>query len=482
MSNEIELKLEVAPGATEQLMRQPWIERAPRSSQHQLSVYFDTADSELRKRGYTLRVRSAGDRYIQTVKALKNGAGLFDRGEWEYQIDGPEPDAERLAHTPLAAIDVGALRPVIRSEVNRTACRLKPNGAEIELDVDHGTVTAGGRKLPVHEIEIELLRGSAQSAVEIARRIAGEVPVKLGVMSKAERGFALADGELGKVSKAGPVLVQPGMTVADGFATIVMACLRHFRLNEPLVIEERTAEALHQARVAMRRLRSALSLFRTAVGDADFGRIRDELRWFTGELGDARNLDVYLRRDLPEVEREALETKREHAYDHVVAAMNSHRFRTLMLDLVAWAAIGEWREHPNAERPLEPYVNRRIDRLWHKITAAGDLADMDADERHQLRIGIKKLRYAVEFVEALHTHESQRQKKFGKAVEDLQEALGELNDLVVAHSLERSSAWPILPEEPGEDERRLLSESDHALDRLQKIGPYWRGSKAAEAH
>jgi inorganic triphosphatase YgiF len=475
MSSEIELKLEVAPGATEQLMRQPWIERAPRQSQRQLSIYFDTSENQLRKRGYTLRVRSVGDRYIQTVKSLDNCAGLSERGEWEYQIDGPEPDEERLADTPLADVEVSSLHPVIRSEVNRTACRLRPDGAELELDVDHGTMTAGGRKMPVHEIEIELLRGSAQSAVDLARLIAGHVPVKLGVLSKAERGFALADGTLGKVTKAEQVPVRREMCVAEGFATIVMACLRHFRLNEPLVIELRTAEALHQARVAMRRLRSALSLFRSAVNDADFGRIRDELRWFTGELGDARNLDVYLKRDLPEVERETLEAKREHAYGHVAEAMNSQRFRTLMLDLVAWTALGKWRDHATAGKPLEPYVNRRIDRLWHKITAAADLADMDAEERHQLRIGIKKIRYAVEFVEPLHAHQSQRQKKFGKAVEDLQEALGELNDLAVARSLERSDAWPITPETPGPEECRLLSESDHALDRLQKIGPYWRG-------
>ena len=480
MSNEIELKLEVAPGAAEELMRQPWIEQAPRRSQHQLSVYFDTADNDLRKRGYSLRVRSAGDRFVQTVKSLDSGVGLFERGEWEYQIDGPEPDAERLEHTPLAGIDVAALHPVIRSEVNRTACRLSPDGAEIELDMDHGTMTAGGRKLPVHEIEIELVRGNASSAIALARRIAGEVPVKLGVMSKAERGFALADDALGKVTKAGPVTVQPWMDVAHGFEIIVMACLRHFRLNEPLVIEERTPEALHQARVAMRRLRSALSLFRTAVSDPEFARIRDELRWFTAELGDARNLDVYLKRVLPEAERRRLQHRRDHAYDDVIAAMNSPRLRSLMLDLVAWAALGNWRNHAVALLPLEPYVNRRIDRLWRAITSAPDLTDMDSDERHQLRIKIKKLRYAVEFAEALHVRESHRQLKFGNAVEDLQEALGDLNDLVVASSLVRSAAWPLVPEEPSDDERRLLRESGHALDRLRKVGPYWRGNGAGQ--
>jgi inorganic triphosphatase YgiF len=474
MNHEIELKLEIAPDATERLLEQSWLGDSKRRSQRQLSVYFDTPDGELRRRGYTLRVRSAGDRFIQTVKSIEGGAGLFARGEWEYQIDGPEPDAERLGSTPLAGLDVAGLDPIIRSEVERTACRLSRNGAEIELDFDRGTMAAAGREVAVAEVEIELVRGDAGSAISLARRIASEVPVKLGVLSKAERGFALADGRLGKVAKAEPVRLRADMSVADGFEAIVSACLRHFRLNEALVIDGRTPEALHQARVAMRRLRSAFTLFRSAILDAEFPHLREELRWFTGELGDARNLDVYLQREDGGDERALLEGRRERAYDAVIEAMDSARFRTLMLDLVAWSALGEWRGHANAQMPLGPYVSRRIDRLWAKIAMAGDLWVMDDEQRHVLRIQIKKLRYALEFVEALHAHERQRQKKFAKAVEEMQEALGHLNDLVVARTLVMAEAWPIAPHEPCENEKGFVREADHCLDRLRKIGPYWR--------
>jgi inorganic triphosphatase YgiF len=474
MNQEIELKLEVAPDAAARLMRQPWMDASPRRSQRQLSVYYDTADNELRGRGYSLRVRSAGDRFVQTVKSLDGGAGLFERGEWEYQIDGPAPDPEKLWSTPLAGLNVEALRPVIRSDVNRTACRLRRDGTEIEFDLDEGAMTAAGRRLPVHEIEIELLRGDAAPAIALARRIARDVPVKLGVMSKAERGFALADGALGRVTKAEPVPVRAGMTVADGFARIVGSCIRHFRLNEPLVIEQRTPEALHQARVAMRRLRSALTLFRTVVADEEFEHFRDELRWFTGELGDARNLDVYLKRELPAAEHGRLRERREAAYDRVIAAMDSPRLRALMLDLVAWAALGQWRDRTDAAGPLEPYVNHRIDRLWRRVSAARHLSELDDQQRHRLRIRIKKLRYALEFAAALHTHQRQRQKKFAHAVEELQESLGHLNDIVIARSLVAAASWTIAPDAPSDDERLHVHEAGHAIDRLRKIGPYWR--------
>ena len=478
MNHEIELKLEIAPDATERLMQQPWLEGVEQSSQRQLSVYFDTHDNEVRECGYTLRVRSIGDKYVQTVKALEAGAGLFERGEWECQIDGPLPDLDRLASTPLAGLDLARLRPVVWSDVNRIARRLTAEGAEIEVDVDEGMMSAAGHEMPLCEIEIELVSGEAASAMALARRIANEVPVKLGVMSKAERGFALVDDTAAKVTKAEPVPVHTGMTVAEGFQTIVTACIRHFRLNEPIVIERRNPDALHQARVAMRRLRSAFSLFRTAVGDEEFARLRAELRWFTVELGDARNLDVFLQRELPEGERERLERKRECAYDSVIAALESPRFRLLILDLVAWAALGKWRQGKRAEKPLGPFVNRQIDRLWSKIAHADDLRQMDDPERHHLRIQVKKLRYALEFVAALHTAEHKRLRKFGKTMEEVQESLGYFHDIVVARAVLAVKSWPIEPERASDEEQRHLRDARKSLRRLRKIGPYWRKAAA----
>ncbi len=474
MGHEVELKLELSPEAAEHLLRRPWLCSEETRPERQLSVYFDTPKNDLRKQGYSLRIRSVDDCFVQTVKSLNGGAGLFDRNEWESGVSGPEPDLTELAATPLGKLTLGELGPIIRSEVNRTSCRMRREGAEIELDIDQGTMKARGRELPVSEVEIELLHGEAVAAVALARRIANEVPVKLGVMSKAERGFALASGKLGKVVKAEPVPLRVEMSVAEGFATIVSACLRHFRLNEPLVIERRKMEALHQTRVAMRRLRSALSLFRPAISDEEFGTIRDELRWFTGQLGDARNLDVYLQRDLPNEERHRLEMKRKEAYDEVIAAMDSQRLRRLMIDLVAWTALGEWRRQGMAGSPLEPFINSRIHRLWTKVKHAKKLQKADDEERHRLRIQIKKLRYALEFAEALHAHVAEDQKTFGKAVQDLQESLGHLNDAVVARTLVPADNWLIEPHKPSAEERGFVEEAELALESLREVGPYWR--------
>jgi CHAD domain-containing protein len=263
------------------------------------------------------------------------------------------------------------------------------------------------------------------------------------------------------------------MCVADGFETIVSACLRHFRLNEPPVIESRLVEGLHQARVAMRRLRSAISLFRPVIADPEFERIQDELRWFTAELGDARNLDVYLERDLSQDQRLFVEERREKAYDNAITAIDSDRLRRLMLDIAGWAATGQWRASSRAAKPLRPFIDRRTDGLWSKIRDADDVKDMNDPQRHRLRIRIKKLRYALEFADALHTRKAGRKKKFTKRVKELQESLGDVHDIVVARSMVTINSWLETPGQSSRDERRLVRQADRTMCRLRKVGPYW---------
>ena len=160
------------------------------------------------------------------------------------------------------------------------------------------------------------------------------------------------------------------------------------------------------------------------------------MRWFTAQLGDARNLDVYLERELAGEERRSLTDKREQAYERVIEAMDSQRQRDLMLDLVGWIALGDWRSSKPARRPIAPYAEKRLELLWSTIaTPAADIAAMDEVDRHALRIQVKKMRYAVEFLSGVFPDEAGKQKRFAADVEDLQEELGKLNDLVTAREL-----------------------------------------------
>ncbi|MFL6736314.1 MAG: CHAD domain-containing protein [Sphingomonas sp.] len=478
MSHEIELKLEVDPDNVLLVRQDPIFARAESHSRDQVTVYYDTPETKLKKHGFTLRVRHAGDRFIQTLKSISDRVGLVAREEIEFEVGALKPDLRQLldhpVHRLLAKGEAKRLKPIIRCDVNRTSWQIEARGGRMQADFDHGCITAGERSEEFAELEFELVDGSPASLVFAAGRLCDHVPVRLGVLTKAERGFMLAAGTLGQVTKAAPVNVHPHMSVAQAFELIVHACLKHYRLNEPLALEA-DAAALHQGRVAMRRLRSAFALFRPAIEDVEYQHLRHELRWFTAQLGDARNLDVYLERDLKNEERSRLTRKREKAYADVADAMNSHRFRRLLIDIVGWVALGAWRTGKIAKRPLASFANRRLDRLWLSIASDRGIAGMDEDTRHRVRIQAKKMRYAVEFVQGLYPQARIAEKQFTSAIEGLQESLGKLNDIVTARTIATvpaSDGWLI----GSLEERRHLITAQHALRELMRVGRFWRPS------
>lgn len=477
LAQEIEIKLELEPADVPLLFQEPPFARAETHSTQQVTFYYDTPKTVLKKHGLTLRVRETGGRFIQTIKSGTQAAGLISRDEIEYEVTDMAPNFGPLGEHPVRELLEDAeplLSPVLRSDVIRTTTVLERSGTRIRLDVDTGMVGARGRTDEFAEVELELLGGTTAGLIIAARRLSEHVPVRLGVLTKAERGFRLAQGRFGKVSKASTVDVHHSMTVAEAFEVIVHACLKHYRLNEPLVIRESKAEALHQCRVAMRRLRAAFSMFKPAVEDIEFQHLRHELRWFTSQLGEARNLDVYLRRDLTTEERARSAEQRERAYVLVADAMNSHRFRRLLIDIVGWTAIGTWRNAKSASRPVLTFANARLDKLWHSVATAGrDIAAMDESMRHGLRIQVKKMRYAVEFLHGLYPNEKKAQRQFAAAIEALQESLGKLNDIATARvlgSVPATDSWLI----GSYEERGHMKAANEDYRDLLSIGRFWR--------
>ena len=173
--------------------------------------------------------------------------------------------------------------------------------------------------------------------------------------------------------------------------------------------------------------------------------------------------------------------KRESAYDRVVDAMNSHKFRRLLIDLVGWTAMGTWRSSRIAQRSVEGFANRRLDRLWESIASRGrDLAAMDEATRHELRIQSKKMRYAVEFLRGLYPHALAAEKRFADAVAQVQESLGKLNDIATAKTLGSTGltdSWLI----GSLDERRHLIAAEQALRDLESVGSFWRARQQEPA-
>ena len=295
MPQEFELKLECEPNKAEDLKRHLAGARSGNSHTETItSVYFDTDDKKLGDAGVSLRVRSLGGRHIQTIKTLQPGQ-LFLRGEWEQEIKGPWPDlggAKNTALEPLSKQDLAELlRPVFESRVQRTVQLVHENGSQIEVALDQGVIDTGQNSSPLCELELELKKGNPRGLFRLARELSGAVPLQLAVKSKPERGYALLHGSEYPSEKSIDLEIPHNTSVEQAFKAIARSCLRQLLANRPAMLAGKP-EALHQMRIGLRRLRTAISIFKHVVADSQREHIKSELKWITRELAPARELDA----------------------------------------------------------------------------------------------------------------------------------------------------------------------------------------------
>jgi len=482
MPRELELKFEIASRDADLLGRAPSLAWAPVTEQRQLTVFYDTPKRKLRKAGFMLRLRKSGSEITQTVKANGREAALFDRTEWEWPLGAMRPHLRLAAETPLGRLLTGRTRARIRSvarmRIDRATWAVDDGDSLIEVTSDRGIIQSGGARGEVSEVELELKRGGEAALFDLADKLAKQAALRLGVLSKADRANALRRAKLGRPWKAPRTGLDEDMSVSAGLSAIVFSCLKHFRLNEPVFVDGHDPEALHQMRVAIRRLRSALDLFEPAAdGDEVFAGLKDDFRLFSRKFGEARNLDVFVH-GLGDAAAGMSELRhaRDELYARTVCALDSRRFLRFMLWTVRWLSVGRWRESDQANAPLDAFLNRRIGAMWERVSASREsLAELSDNDRHKLRIQFKKLRYALEFAKAMPIGTCADAKPFAAALERLQDQLGQLNDMRIARRLSRKYGVA-MPEHAGEEARRaaILDKAEHSMATLVAIGPYWR--------
>ena len=464
---EVELKLLVDAQYENAILSHPLLgasNGARAREQVQLDTYFDTPDLRLRKRHIGLRIRRAKGRWVQNIKG--NGAangGLHSRGEWERPVAGPLPELDHL-NTLIDDKDVRRglddaaalekrLAPVFATNVRRTAWNMHlDDGGLVECALDRGTLECGDKKIPISELELELKSGDARQLFDLALELQQEIPVHLGNRSKADRGYALlSEQPEGAVKASRPALVK-GMSTEQAFVDIAVNCMSHMQNNEQRVAEGSDAESLHQMRVGMRRLRSALGIFKKLIPLN--APLQTELDWLAGELGEARDWDVLSSSTLPalvqqgpsaapidSVRQAAVETAEAHR-QRTAQAIDSPRYTRLMLGLARWIHTRGWREEQEGDsardaalqRPVEKFARNVLRKDHQRLRRrARKLAAATPRMRHRLRIAAKKSRYATEFFGALLSSKSVR--PYLKGLTALQDELGLLNDYAVAEQL-----------------------------------------------
>jgi len=435
---EVELKFLCTPGDLAAVLA-----AAPAGddeSRELISVYFDTPDLALQKAGVSLRVRESKGRRVQT---LKRGEGL-SREEHEAPVAGDEPDRD-LGPLKDLLPEGDRLDPAFNVRVTRRQRTFCYQDAEIELALDQGEVIGGTRHSPICEVELELKQGPPSALFALARDLSRVAPLYLSFDGKAARGQALVAGAPLQARRSEKVTLAPHATAVEAFQTVARNALGQIAANAAVLRAEPGAEAVHQLRVAVRRLRSALSTFKPIVADGRLAAVKADLKWFAARFNDARNLDVFAlsaqaqSRDLvappPGLDAlaAALETARQRAWAAAAETAAGQRFRDLMIDVTAWVETGGWIAAADAQS-AKAFAGHALKRRLHKVLKHGKhVRGADDTARHHLRIEAKKLRYAAEGFADLYPKRAMA--RFIGRVKDLQEALGALNDLAVAGPL-----------------------------------------------
>jgi triphosphatase len=455
---EVEIKLELAPRDARRVLDHDAVRRRLVGSpqiQQLRTTYFDTPQLALARAGIALRLRRSDEGRVQTVKWDEGAvAGLYERGELEVPVHGDLPDLDAVADDALRArireaLAEETLEVVFETEMQRTHCLLREGADQWCLDLDEGEVRSGDAREPLCELELELRRGEPARLYELALELVDSFDLRPGLRSKAQRGYALRTGELPKPRKAPAVELPDDATLDLALREIARSCLVQIGDNAPAAFEGVDPEGVHQMRVGVRRMRSVFSVFRPVLPTEGTRVLRDSLRGLAGELGRVRDLDVFVEEMLDPLFgrrggdpsqkrlRDEAEALREERRRELREALHARRQTRLLLGLGRWIARCAWREQELNEKsaqlfqPARVFADALLARLHHRAEKLSRAAVKGPPAaRHELRIALKKLRYAGEFFRSLYGAKESR--RYLRRLSRLQDVLGSLNDLATA--------------------------------------------------
>lgn len=460
---EVELKLSLPSTQFDRLKRHPALKTI---SPHRAviaeldAVYFDTPELALQAQGIAVRLRQAAGNWVQTVKTRGEATGgLHQRPEWEFPSNGRDLCFEQISDLRVRAVLESPtvrprLIPVFRTRFRRWARLLVlPDGGRIELALDQGEILVGEASEAISEVELELKAGHADALFQLALALLPQLALFPEQRSKAERGYRLyANAPVEPRRMALPSL-KPGFTVRQACAVFLAGALTALQNNLGGARLGVDPEFLHQVRVALRRLRTTLSLFKAALAHEELTEIKASLRNLMRELGPAREWDVMLNDTLPAVAlgradakalawlKSAAQQQRDRAQTRARCALGAPETARLLILLGAMvsrlhAGPSDARTDAGSEEPrLASFARQALRRRGRRgVLNAEQMAALDTNGRHEWRIALKKLRYASDFLAPLLLGRRDS-RRWIAALSSLQDILGLLNDAETSFAL-----------------------------------------------
>ncbi len=446
---EFELKLEIAPERLAAVARAMGARHS--RGRRLLARYFDTADEALARAGIVLRLRKEGRVWVQTAKC--EGERALERLEHNVTLGvypgavSPEISLVRHAGTPLAqrikqALGLESLdqpAPLLarfETDVQRCVRMIEHAGSVVELALDRGKVIAGGAQLALCEIEFELTQGDALAVVTLARQWCAQHGLRLSSVSKSEKGRRLASGQpFGQPVAATAVRMRRHAGADEMAGAVVSSCLRQILDNAVEIgngSEHR--EHVHQLRIGLRRLRTALRELRGIAPPLD-GASEAALVNAFRELGRVRDQDFLAGTVQPILMAQGgppVNVVLEGAMPDPRAVVESAAFQDALFGLLEVVYRGGAKDGgPGEHAKIMKTIQSRLEKLLVRVLEDGArFSQLDAQAQHHVRKRLKRLRYLAQSTESLFATRPVR--KYIDALKPAQDALGLYNDELIA--------------------------------------------------
>lgn len=439
---------------------------------HLRAMYFDTPQRHLARQKVALRLRLENDQWVQTLKLLGSDSTLT-RIELNHVRPSPALDLTVYTGTPAEAIIAKLNSPLTISyevQVLRLMRQSRTPLGTVEIAYDTGVIRSGELELPLREVEFELKRGQIGALFSIAAKWQRDHGLVLDARSKSERGDLLAqmglklaalaqtqnDGEALKAKakqietywaprNAKAVRLMTDMSAGQALRVVMAECLDQIVRNSAVLAEIDTmgvyrldtTEHVHQLRVGIRRMRTAWSVF-NGLCPLPPETQRSEVKKYFGRLGGSRDNQVLFNDLLPALQaagQPSLLFETQAIADDASEVAKDPLYQSWLLDMCEFVNTAPIPLPPAEEGLTTPRVKKLLlTKLykWHrKILRDGvQFAMLEMQARHDLRKRVKKLRYAMQFTDALLPEKVLN--AYLKGLSQVQNILGDMNDLYIA--------------------------------------------------
>jgi triphosphatase len=353
-------------------------------------------------------VRQSGGKCILGVKRDSRAhGGYFERDEEEALLQTPKVDPNvlnrRVSSELRDIVGKRALSPRFGSDIQRTLMTRRFHGADIEVALDEGFLFAGERREPTDEIELELKSGEPVALFDFGLALVDALPLRPSTLSKAARAAELLSSKTrAPVCSTAPALAR-NISAEEALATLLQSCLSHFLGNLSVLEQGESIKAIHQMRVAIRRLRSAFGLVQGGALP-EFDTLRAESKRIGSLLGQARDWDVFVQTirngplpgftNAPEYNKVVglAQSRAQAAHGTLRQLAKDGTVGRFALSLERLVALRGWRD---SAEPAVDFATKSLDRLHRRLLRRGKgFSGQGPRQRHALRIATKHMRYA----------------------------------------------------------------------------------------